>query len=402
MADSFGKLVVRPHAPKRRAVLFIAAALSALGVLYAAFEFGRYEAGFRVIDSVRGALSASARIRDLEAENAKQRGQLEAAEVARRVDREGYKQVERSLGDMQSQIARLNQDLSFYRGLVQPDSLIHVKVQQMQIVPEAAAGPLPPEIRADADRQARQRGGGQRRSISIDGLLRGKPTSLSFAKWRLAGASAWHTPSATFRITMNRYNCRPDSSRLASGSRFIAARTATPVIVFGRRSCGKRRACRSKPRQAAILRPRVRQMFKQKQNKNANIDTLIGPKTRINGDVEFAGGLHLDGYINGNVKGDSKQGTFLSVSEQGCIEGSVIAPNVILNGVVKGDIEASDRVELGPKARVLGNVHYTIIETAVGAQINGKLIHQGRSRYGQGVNPVPKTPVTLIGYCPAG
>ena len=42
--------------------------------------------------------------------------QLEAAEVARRVDREGYKQVERSLGDMQSQIARLNQDLSFYRG----------------------------------------------------------------------------------------------------------------------------------------------------------------------------------------------------------------------------------------------------------------------------------------------
>ncbi len=70
----------------------------------------------------------------------RQRTQLEAADVARRVDREGYKQVERSLGDMQSQIARLNQDLSFYRGLVQPDSLVHVKVQQMQIVPDAAGG----------------------------------------------------------------------------------------------------------------------------------------------------------------------------------------------------------------------------------------------------------------------
>ena len=66
----------------------------------------------------------------------------------------------------------------------------------------------------------------------------------------------------------------------------------------------------------------------------------------------------------------------LSVSEQGCIEGSVIAPNVILNGIVKGNIDASDRVELGAKARVLGNVHYTVIETAVGAQINGKLIHR--------------------------
>ena len=117
-------------------------------------------------------------------------------------------------------------------------------------------------------------------------------------------------------------------------------------------------------------------MFKQKQSKNANVDTLIGPKTRINGDVDFTGGLHLDGYINGNVKGDSNEGTFLSVSEHGCIEGSVIAPNVILNGIVKGDIEAGERVELGAKARVLGNVHYTIIETAVGAQINGKLIHR--------------------------
>jgi cytoskeletal protein CcmA (bactofilin family) len=117
-------------------------------------------------------------------------------------------------------------------------------------------------------------------------------------------------------------------------------------------------------------------MFKQKQSKNANVGTLIGPKTRINGDVEFTGGLHLDGYINGNVKGDSSPDTFLSVSQHGSIEGSVIATNVILNGIVKGDIDASGRVELGANARVLGNVHYTIIETAVGAQINGKLIHR--------------------------
>src|ERR1700724_3240307 len=140
MVDSFGKLVVRSYTPRRRAVLMGLAVLLALGVLYAAFELGRYDAGFRVVDSVRGAFSASARIRSLEAANEKQRSQLEAAEVARRVDREGYKQIERSLGDMQSQIARLNQDLSFYRGLVQPDSIIHVKVQQMQIVPETPPG----------------------------------------------------------------------------------------------------------------------------------------------------------------------------------------------------------------------------------------------------------------------
>jgi cytoskeletal protein CcmA (bactofilin family) len=124
-------------------------------------------------------------------------------------------------------------------------------------------------------------------------------------------------------------------------------------------------------------------MFKPKPTKKAEIDTLIGAKTRINGDVEFVGGLHLDGYINGNVKGELGSGT-LSVSEQGCIDGSVIVTNIVLNGIVKGDIEAGDRVEMGPKARVLGSVHYTTIETAVGAQIHGKLIHRSKSGPGQG------------------
>jgi cytoskeletal protein CcmA (bactofilin family) len=119
-------------------------------------------------------------------------------------------------------------------------------------------------------------------------------------------------------------------------------------------------------------------MFKPKSNNKAKIDTLIGAQTRINGDVEFAGGFHLDGYINGNVRCSQAGEDTLSVSEGGCIEGSVSVPNIVLNGLVKGDIEALDRVELGPKARVLGSVHYMTIETAVGAQINGKLIHRGK------------------------
>jgi hypothetical protein len=185
MADFFGNLVVRAHSPRRRAVLLGGAVLLALLILYAAFELGRYDAGFRVIDSVRGALAASSRIRALEADNALQRTQLEAAEVARRVDREGYKQVERSLGDMQSQIARLNQDLSFYRGLVQPDSLVHVKVQQMQIVPDPAA----PGAAAHYHLKFVLMQSGKPDSvvsgsaaIVIDGLLQGKPQSLSFAE----------------------------------------------------------------------------------------------------------------------------------------------------------------------------------------------------------------------------
>jgi hypothetical protein len=180
MADHFGKLVVKSHMPRRR-VLIGLAMLGSLFLLYAAFELGRYDAHFRVIDSVRGALAASARIRSLEAENARQRSALEAAEVARRVDREGYKQVERSLGDMQSQIARLNQDLSFYRGLVQPDSLVHVKVQQMQIVPEASAGQYRLKFVLMQTGKPDSLVAGNV-GVTVDGLQRGRPATLTFAQ----------------------------------------------------------------------------------------------------------------------------------------------------------------------------------------------------------------------------
>jgi hypothetical protein len=180
MAAFFDKLVVRPYAPRRRAILLTLLVILALALLYGAFELGRYDAHFRVIDSVRGALSTSARIRSLEAENAQQRTELEAAEVARRVDREGYKQVEKSLGDMQSQIARLNQDLSFYRGLVQPETVVSVKVQQMQILPESAPGQFRLKfVLVQAIKTSGTVVGSF--AITLDGLQQGKPVTLDLA-----------------------------------------------------------------------------------------------------------------------------------------------------------------------------------------------------------------------------
>lgn len=110
-----------------------------------------------------------------------------------------------------------------------------------------------------------------------------------------------------------------------------------------------------------------------RDTKQARIDTLIGKASRVHGDLEFAGGLHLDGSIAGNVKADPSGDSSLSVSETGSIEGNVEAGNVMLNGTVKGDIVARERVVLGATARVQGNVYYGIIEMTLGAQIMGKL-----------------------------
>jgi cytoskeletal protein CcmA (bactofilin family) len=131
-------------------------------------------------------------------------------------------------------------------------------------------------------------------------------------------------------------------------------------------------------------------MFKNK-SRPQRIDTLIGATTRIIGDVHFSGGFHVDGHVKGNVDAPPDSGATLSISDAGVIEGSVAVPNVILNGTVKGDILAHDRVELGATARVTGNVYYGLIEMEMGAEINGKLIHEPR-RSGAGHQATePKT-----------
>ncbi|HEY1283265.1 MAG TPA: polymer-forming cytoskeletal protein [Steroidobacteraceae bacterium] len=115
-------------------------------------------------------------------------------------------------------------------------------------------------------------------------------------------------------------------------------------------------------------------MFRDSKS-NARIDTLIGKAGKVKGDVEFAGGLHLDGQVTGNVRAvDGDPESTLHVSEHGAIEGSVKVPNVMLNGSVRGDIHATGRVVLGAQARVQGNLHYGIIEMTLGAEIKGKLV----------------------------
>ena len=117
-------------------------------------------------------------------------------------------------------------------------------------------------------------------------------------------------------------------------------------------------------------------MFGKKQRHQPAIQTLVGADTRVHGDVEFSGGFLVDGYVKGNVKAAKDERSTLSISERGCIEGSVMVPHVFLNGTVKGDVRATERIELGSKARVIGNVQYKLIEMAIGAEVNGKLIHE--------------------------
>jgi cytoskeletal protein CcmA (bactofilin family) len=115
-------------------------------------------------------------------------------------------------------------------------------------------------------------------------------------------------------------------------------------------------------------------MFRRDQQAGPGIDSLVSALTRIQGDLQFGGGLHLEGTVTGSVRARADAPSRLVVSESALIEGSVEAGVVELHGTVRGDIVAPQRIVLGPKARVEGNLHYGDIEMAAGAHIKGKLL----------------------------
>ena len=108
------------------------------------------------------------------------------------------------------------------------------------------------------------------------------------------------------------------------------------------------------------------------------ISTLIAAGTKIQGDVGFEGGLHLEGRIEGTVTAQTP-GAVLTQSDKGSVKGRVRVFNAVINGSIEGDLHVSERLELGATARISGNVYYKVLEMTAGAQINGAMIHEGEA-----------------------
>jgi cytoskeletal protein CcmA (bactofilin family) len=104
------------------------------------------------------------------------------------------------------------------------------------------------------------------------------------------------------------------------------------------------------------------------------IDTLIGTGSMLQGDLEFTGGLRVDGHIKGHISAqDTNKGT-LVLSESGVVEGDINVPHVVVNGTVNGNIVSSGHVELQAKAKITGDIHYKAVEMELGAMLNGSLV----------------------------
>ncbi|UCC15523.1 MAG: hypothetical protein JSW21_06285 [Gammaproteobacteria bacterium] len=139
-------LVVKKRPPPKTRIALLAAIGLGMLSIWGIFEWGRRDGGYSLVEAGQAREALAEQILALQSENEELRRALALMRAADGVDREAYRRVARELDDLQSQIAELNEELAFYRGIMTPaEGQAGLQVQTVQIEP------------ADGDRSYRLR-----------------------------------------------------------------------------------------------------------------------------------------------------------------------------------------------------------------------------------------------------
>jgi hypothetical protein len=172
------RLVVQRHRPLQIWLLRGVALIGVVGCLWAAFEAGRLRAGYSIAaaeEEHRLRVELAGRLSETEA-------RLAALEMAKRIDVEAYKEVEKSLADLQARLGEQTQELAFYRGIVNPNEAVAgMRVQRLQVL--AGVGPHRFRLRIVLVQTARQdQLATGTADLAVQGLRGGHEVSLPLAK----------------------------------------------------------------------------------------------------------------------------------------------------------------------------------------------------------------------------
>ena len=190
------KLVVRRYEPVRVALNWAAAFLGVGLCLWGAFEAGRLRAGYSVLSALRDQQAKAAEIAALSRRLEATQAQLTAADVARRIDRDSYAQVERSLAELQARLGDQEKDLNFYRSVVHPvDGISGMRIQRVKVLAGTVARHF--RIRIVLVQAARQEAVTTAAAdFTVEGLRGEKAASLPLAE---LAAAATHMLNFSFR-----------------------------------------------------------------------------------------------------------------------------------------------------------------------------------------------------------
>ena len=120
----------------RRAIAIAGVAVLLAGVTALAYERGRRRAQDDAPGEAQARSVLEAQVEQLQLENERLHSRVAELDMARRLDREAYGEIERTLGDLQSRLARQGDDLSFYRSIVSPaDGIQGLRIQRLDVRP---------------------------------------------------------------------------------------------------------------------------------------------------------------------------------------------------------------------------------------------------------------------------
>lgn len=100
-----------------------------------------------------------------------------------------------------------------------------------------------------------------------------------------------------------------------------------------------------------------------------NIETIIGPSVKVQGDFKGEGDLIIEGILIGTLQTKNN----LKIGENAVVEADIKANNAFISGKVKGDITVKGKLEIAGTAVILGNIRAQILSMESGALIQGHL-----------------------------
>ncbi len=116
-------------------------------------------------------------------------------------------------------------------------------------------------------------------------------------------------------------------------------------------------------------------IFGKKNAKKLPIDSIIGSGMLFEGNIFFAGGLHIEGEVRGNINCEKNDEALLVVAETGKIIGEIDVRTVVVSGTIIGSVRAEDLLELQSTSNVTGDMYYSSLEMQPGALVQGRLSH---------------------------
>ena len=113
----------------------------------------------------------------------------------------------------------------------------------------------------------------------------------------------------------------------------------------------------------------------KRQHSHDDVETVVGPSVKVEGDFASEGNIIVKGTVSGNVK----TSRVLTVEDGAKIFANIVAGNAIISGGIKGNVKVVERLELTETAQIHGDITCKVLSVAPGALILGKINMKGVS-----------------------